>query len=103
MKYPCEADECFSIDVVAELYANHAHMLLMRDSLERALVFNEDVEDLETHKCINMFNFDPPYIPKHHFESLEKFFLLSTRFYPSIEVPPTLEMKYLPVIWIMPS
>lgn len=53
MKCPCEADECFSIDLVDELHVNHSYIPLMQDSLERTLVFNEDVEDLETHECIN--------------------------------------------------
>lgn len=76
-----------------ELHVNHSCSSLMRDSLERTLVFNEDVEDLKTHECIYRLNSVPPYIPRQPFESLDMSSSLSTRHCLSIELPPTLEMK----------
>lgn len=59
------------------------------------MIFNEDVEDLETRECIILLNPTPPYIPRHHFESLDMSSSLSTRVCLSIAFPPTLEMKQL--------
>lgn len=67
MKYPCNADVCFSINVVDELDINQSYVSLMRDSLEWALIFNEDVEDSETHEYIILLNSASPYIPRHPF------------------------------------
>lgn len=45
---------------------------------------------------LNMLSSSPQYIPTHLLESLYMSSSLSTSLRPSIDVPPTLKMKYLP-------
>ena len=86
----------FFVDVVDDLVIARSYMSLMQDNLKKALVFYDDVDNLEDCEWVNLLNSFTPFIPRNYFESLDMFSSLSTSLRPSIEVPPTLEMKKLP-------
>ncbi|PIN22518.1 DNA-directed DNA polymerase [Handroanthus impetiginosus] len=94
MKFPNESDECFSVSLFDNLAGNESIAEQPLDSLERALldlIEEGNEEDLEVVKTLNASKF----FKSRGVESLERT-TPSKVLKPSIEDPPTLELKPLP-------
>ncbi|PIN09694.1 DNA-directed DNA polymerase [Handroanthus impetiginosus] len=94
MKFPNKSDECFSVSLFDNLAGNESIAKQFLDPLERALldlIDKENEEDLEVVKTLDASKF----FKSRGVESLERT-ALSKVLKPSIEEPPTLELKPLP-------
>ncbi|PIM97903.1 DNA-directed DNA polymerase [Handroanthus impetiginosus] len=94
MKFPNESDECFAVSLFDNLTGNKSIIEQPLDPLERALLDlldEENEKDLEIVKTLDVSK----YFKSRGVESLERT-APSKVLKPSIEEPPTLELKPLP-------
>ncbi|PIN21773.1 DNA-directed DNA polymerase [Handroanthus impetiginosus] len=94
MKFPNESDECFAVSLFDNFAGNESIAEQPLDSLERALldlIDEGNEEDLEVVKTLDASKF----FKSRGVESLERT-TQSKVLKPSIEEPPTLELKPLP-------
>ncbi|PIN12235.1 DNA-directed DNA polymerase [Handroanthus impetiginosus] len=94
MKFPNESDECFSVSLFDNLAGNESIAEQPLDPLERALldlIDEDNEEDLEVVQTLDASKF----FKSRGVESLERT-APSKVLKPSIEDPPTLELKPLP-------
>jgi hypothetical protein len=97
MKYPSESNSCFQIDIIDNLVVKSVAHEHLTEPLEACLVHSGSkiVENLEIEEYINYLESSPPvaFPRRHQFEELGK---CPTKPLPSIQHPPTLELKPLP-------
>ncbi|PIN11732.1 DNA-directed DNA polymerase [Handroanthus impetiginosus] len=94
MKFPNESDECFAVSLFDNLAGNESITEQPLDPLERALLDLLDEENEEDREVVKMLDASK-YFKSRGVESLERT-APSKVLKPSIEEPPTLELKPLP-------
>ena len=98
MKFPSSSDTCFRIDAVESVVDDKFQENKFKDPLKGCIAQSKDVqcEDEKIHKSAMQLEVNPP-IPhyrKWQYETLEG--STKERPKPSIEEPPTFELKPLP-------
>ncbi|PIN05661.1 DNA-directed DNA polymerase [Handroanthus impetiginosus] len=94
MKFPNESDECFAVNLFDNLAGNESIAEQSLDPLERALLDLLDEENEEDYEVVKTLDASK-YFKSRGVESLERI-APSKVLKPSIEEPPTLELKPLP-------
>ncbi|PIN21729.1 DNA-directed DNA polymerase [Handroanthus impetiginosus] len=94
MKFPNESDECFDVSLFDNLVGNESIVEQPLDPLERALLDLLDEKNKEDHEVVKTLDASK-YFKSRRVESLERT-TPSKVLKPSIEEPPTLELKPLP-------
>lgn len=97
MKFPTDEEECFRMDVIEKMVSEDLIRVMDRDPLKNILLGDVDLDDPEFINYLHMLDALPRVSRfKMPFEPLQTKEKASTRMKPSLEEPPTLELKPLP-------
>lgn len=96
MKYPSSNDTCFVIDTIDKVVDENFQVSRFKDPFEECIAESNDTktENEYTRESVLQLEENPLFFRRHKFLDLKR--TPSSRPKPSIEEPPTLELKPLP-------